>query len=112
MVEAARACCDAVSIPVIGDADTGYGGTLSPSDLSHYAFCWCVGVLVYVRLSGRSHILTPPAPVVPSLVLYLSLSLPPPSHRLPLPPVYSSVFVRVGKTKHEYSMQNRCRSLN
>jgi len=29
MVEAARACCDAVSIPVVGDGDTGYGGVLN-----------------------------------------------------------------------------------
>ena len=29
MVETARACCEAVSIPVIGDGDTGYGGLLN-----------------------------------------------------------------------------------
>jgi 2-methylisocitrate lyase-like PEP mutase family enzyme len=29
MVDAARACCEAVRIPIIGDGDTGYGGVLN-----------------------------------------------------------------------------------
>ena len=29
VVEAARACCDAVTLPVVGDGDTGFGGALN-----------------------------------------------------------------------------------